>query len=475
MRFHGNYCGPNWSGGIHQQSVISNVPAIDDFDQTCKEHDASYASGHNLAEADLKFARNNISLNPKRLAAAIVVGAQGTFRTISDMTIGGNPRRFKPGQDIAENEAYVKSMQGPLTRAAVAQRKTLPPIKNRGDNGVASVDAKLAVGSKIRSIKPKIRLGSDTARVTGHDLLSAVDGPAAATGPELAVLWPMNPCYLTSTSLSMYTPFYDEYRIRKAVVTFHTKMPTTTSGEIWMTTTDNPTLNLYDTQSVNFVSKLMSTQNAVMGPIWSSLRINLNPKSGYLKTNPLTDASPCDSTAGDFLVYVQSSSTGGVLGYLMLEYDIEFRKRRYTSASSMLSTLSPTLAANVVENETHVVGAPVQLANLSSLTINTGATSRGAVFEIVYDSSTAFPSVWASTIYSTTPVNLTIKPGQKFYALLVQANASSNPIFRVFTNYASAIVAGSDYLVYNDTGAANIMPFQVTQVFASIAATLAAI
>lgn len=82
-KIHGNYCGPNWSAGKAQTSVVSDVEAIDEFDQTCLEHDASYAMGEDLIDADTKFYHDNIGQGPLRSAAAIVVGGQGIARRIS--------------------------------------------------------------------------------------------------------------------------------------------------------------------------------------------------------------------------------------------------------------------------------------------------------------------------------------------------------------------------------------------------------
>lgn len=80
-RYHGNYVGPGWSAGKYQDSVAhSNVPAIDEFDKTAKDHDAAYALKKNLKNADYKFFYRNIGRGFKRSAAALAVGAQGLLR-----------------------------------------------------------------------------------------------------------------------------------------------------------------------------------------------------------------------------------------------------------------------------------------------------------------------------------------------------------------------------------------------------------
>lgn len=85
IRYHGNYCGPNWSGGKYQGSIKGKPgTATDEFDETCRIHDTAYAStkdDNELSRADARFYRDNIGRGFKRSVAAMAVGAQGYLRT----------------------------------------------------------------------------------------------------------------------------------------------------------------------------------------------------------------------------------------------------------------------------------------------------------------------------------------------------------------------------------------------------------
>jgi len=96
MRIHGNYCGPNWSAGREQSSVESSVPAVDDFDSTCKEHDAAYAIRKNMTQADNNFFHQNFGKGLVRTGAAIAVGAFGRF--------------YHPQSDISDQENQYQAM-----------------------------------------------------------------------------------------------------------------------------------------------------------------------------------------------------------------------------------------------------------------------------------------------------------------------------------------------------------------------------
>jgi hypothetical protein len=82
---HGDWVGLGWSDGRIQSSVISYNPPRDAFDATAKDHDAAYAKGTGLRNADFNFAIANIGRGIKRTAAGLAVGAQGIIRPDSNM------------------------------------------------------------------------------------------------------------------------------------------------------------------------------------------------------------------------------------------------------------------------------------------------------------------------------------------------------------------------------------------------------
>jgi len=80
---HGNYVGPNWSGGKKQGSIpYGRLKAIDDFDLSAKFHDDAYATWpkNKLSKADHIFYKHNIGKGAVRTAAALAVKAQGLLR-----------------------------------------------------------------------------------------------------------------------------------------------------------------------------------------------------------------------------------------------------------------------------------------------------------------------------------------------------------------------------------------------------------
>lgn len=136
MRYHGNYCGPNWSAGKHQESVKYGVgpAAVDEFDETCRQHDDAYARGRDLKKADYLFYRKNIGKGWKRSAAALAVGLQGYFRSSKKINNSENIGRIMP--PVARNKRKRSnsgsSSQPAKRRRLVQSRSRKSSVRRRG-------------------------------------------------------------------------------------------------------------------------------------------------------------------------------------------------------------------------------------------------------------------------------------------------------------------------------------------------------
>lgn len=125
MRY-GNYCGPDWSAGEEQPSVISDVAAVDTVDAACKKHDAAYAKGGDLAKADVIFTVNqlaNIGRSDSAYgsiyagASAVALAGQAAVRYITGRTHGGGPKLYeKPHVPGIMNHEQVVLDTGKLRR-----------------------------------------------------------------------------------------------------------------------------------------------------------------------------------------------------------------------------------------------------------------------------------------------------------------------------------------------------------------------
>jgi len=103
VRAHGNWCGPNWSGGEFQGSVEDeNVPSVDTLDELCRQHDGAYARrGSNLLEADVQFAQGAVFEGFQGLMFSAAVAGQALGRAMGIL-----PRTFDPAQVTTETDCF---------------------------------------------------------------------------------------------------------------------------------------------------------------------------------------------------------------------------------------------------------------------------------------------------------------------------------------------------------------------------------
>jgi hypothetical protein len=83
FRFHGNWCGPGWSAGNWQTSVIGGFPAIDKLDAACRLHDTRYAIAKTplaLDFADKELAKSAVNQGVKGLVTTVGMGVNRLLR-----------------------------------------------------------------------------------------------------------------------------------------------------------------------------------------------------------------------------------------------------------------------------------------------------------------------------------------------------------------------------------------------------------
>jgi len=134
--------------------VLSDVPSIDEFDETCRIHDAAYASGSDLLSADVAFTRANFGKGAKRTAAAAAVGVQAAVRAIdkfipkiypnkTKMTKNGALRGAKAQMSKKAPKNQSTPKQSTLSTVPAAYGYTLrmqaPSIVRRGNMAVITV------------------------------------------------------------------------------------------------------------------------------------------------------------------------------------------------------------------------------------------------------------------------------------------------------------------------------------------------
>lgn len=107
VRYYGNWCGPNWTAGQAKSTAeLTNsdrsVPAVDAFDQVCKDHDINIhdaQTNDDIQEANDTFMREARKYGIRGQVAAILVGLAGPSQpnlpTSDQMSPGRTTKRLR--------------------------------------------------------------------------------------------------------------------------------------------------------------------------------------------------------------------------------------------------------------------------------------------------------------------------------------------------------------------------------------------
>lgn len=386
MRIHGNYCGPNWSAGKHQPSVVDrSVPAIDEFDHTCLLHDAEYATGGDLAAADFRFAGDNIGRGIVRSAAAIAVGIQGVGRVI------GGPHITMP------------KLRGAKPTATTAPKRVQQPPSAT----LSTVPA--SYGFSLRMKAPSVTRTSNRATIVGADFASTVRTANTANyQPAASVL--LNPAYFQNAMLGSLARTFEKFRFTKIEVQYVPSVPTSTQGQLVLCSSRSVKEPFFDGSSTTFLSKALSQGNALATPLWKEAMLQVPCGGEWLLVNPLIDADLDDCIQEEVQAYATCDSTLAA-GILLLHYTIEFKDPLYTYHPTMIPIPMGNGSFGTLNDNTAVnpVNDAIRLWAAVGLTF----TDAGSVYRLVFrqEASTlpTGPASWANVavVASTNPSNST--------------------------------------------------------------------
>lgn len=411
MKIYGNYCGSNWSAGVAQPSVVSDVPAVDEFDDTCREHDAVYANGGDLLAADYNFAYANIGRGALRTAAGIAVGAQASVRALD---------KFIP--KIYPNKTTMTRLRGSVPQVTKSSGPT---------NGAKLSTVPAAYGFSLKMQAPRIVRRGNAATIKGSDFASSVKVfNSSSYEPAASVL--VNPTYFNNAMLGSMARTYEKFRVIRCSLQYVPAVPTSTQGQLVMCSTSTVKEPFLPGSASTFLSRALSQGNAIATPLWKEAVIdweNQN-KSEWFVVDPLIDGDLDDCIAQEFQCYATCDTTA-TAGILIFHYELEFKDPLYT--------YHPTLIPNPVGNGTFISCVDDSAVNATSdcIVLVPGAPiagnySAGAVFRLVFQQAGSTkptgPASWAAVARTTGSViagtggsttsttNITMVTGTTLYA-----------------------------------------------------------
>lgn len=452
---YGNYCGPYWSDGKFQTSVVGTKEPIDEFDRTCMHHDASYAMGEDLEAADFEFARSNVGSGWVRTAAGLAVGAQGLIRR--------GVRKYAPNIRPKPNRFNITSAMTKSNAGKKANLRGSAPNQPKTTNGPATTSRSVpaAIGTTMRMVAPKVVRNGDTARISGRDYIGSVP-VATTTSFGVSTTCLLSPAYFTSAFLGNLCRSYESYKWLKLRIHYVPACSTATTGSIILASAHSVTQPALSGELANFLPRALTQGNASMGPLWEHGHIDIDcSKSEWRLVDPTTSVDLDDNIHEELQVYF-SSATALTAGYLFAEYECAFNDPVYQPHSlSIPIAYGPGTVCMVSDNND--INAAADDWNLridSGITLSgaAGGVSNGTIFRAVLDlvgsaapTGTTFNNLLNTTIFShstttTFGIQTTTCPlvgGQVFYLV---CDSTTVKVFTSIENARTGI--GSGQLVH---------------------------
>lgn len=350
MKPFGNYCGPWWSAGKIQRSVVSDVPPVDELDKLCMAHDAAYAQHEDLRKADETFAESAKELGGWGTVFGGLVGMQSMLRTHD------NQKKMK-----SNNKQRLRgsgSSSGPLSMGKAQQQR----------NDTVSA-APVAFATKRTGAAARMTTKPDgTVEVSHRTFLNPV---VNETGFVVQAV-PCNPGLSGSFPwLSKIARRYEEYRFKKLRYEFRSVASSSTSGVIMMSFD-------YDAADDAPASKGEQAQTIPNSEcnVWmnNDLAVPMDGKYRYVRAGtlpPNLDVKTYDM--GN--MWISSAYGNNVTGgELYVEYTVELRKPTAgvelggTLTSSTTSFAAPFVATSTTSGPAY----PFKRISDTSLEVTAG-------------------------------------------------------------------------------------------------------
>ncbi len=442
MRYHGNYCGPNWSDGKYQTSVVGSLPPIDEDDLTCYEHDAAYARGRDTIVADKHFVNQSTGTLTGALMRAAV-----------------------------RNNIFLKTMVNKTQRLR-SQQTTSNKTK-----GLTQTNVPAAMGFSLRGSTTKVtRKDKYATTIQGREFAGVVTTVAAPAGyvPSLSV--PLNPAYFQSSSLGMHARSYELYKFRKIDVHYIPQVGTDTAGNVAMITSKNIKLPFLKSESGAFLARALTQSNAVLGPIWRPFSTTVDCDNTYRKVDLFNNSDIQDNILEEIQVYTSGTNGATPAGVILIDYVIEFRDPIYQPHSTVIpDKLGPS--------SRQIIQIPISSASdsLSGINASLGAYDPGTIFRCVLNLSAStlgtgptpanFLRYGVQDIGTSSSSNVRLRDmelfdGMLFYALNV-GDTAAQLVF--YATLESAMAGNYNGVIYvrTATTTASTLVFYCTTVHAS--------
>ncbi len=289
--------------------------------------------------------------------------------------------------------------------------------------------APLSIGTSLTAVPPIVSTRNNGTSIIGREFLGNCY-EYNSSNFQLGALVPIHPAYYIGSVQANMCRTFEQYRYRQVMIHFITRQPTTVTGQTALCVTREVLEPCENGSNAAFLARVMSRGNCTIGPTWRNHSIVVECDDTWRNVDAFVGSDYDDNVLAEFQAYTLSGISD-VAGYIVMDYEVEFRKTMYQphSSSLPLTTGTGTLYTCTDTSATPTANNSVQLAN----TTLTGQPN-GTIFRFVLSidqstvsTGTTAANAWyvgTSTFTNTTTVanalsNFTLSNGQAIYLVVV--------------------------------------------------------
>jgi hypothetical protein len=184
--------------------------------------------------------------------------------------------------------------------------------------------APIAIGNSVQGASARIRQTPTGVRVVGRDFALTGKGTGNVVTWTPMCGMPITPAAMPSTVLKQYNNMYGYYKVHSLVAHYITSSPTSSNGDVALFYQNNHASPMLNFTSTSFLPYIISNDCTVLGPQWLNHSARLKPNDQWFTTDYLQNDDLTDQCAGELFLFSKTSTTDSP-GYVLLDYDIEFK------------------------------------------------------------------------------------------------------------------------------------------------------
>jgi len=393
------------------------------------------------------------------------LGKKITPASVSAYVLGNAKELMaKARKQLAQRAQKVGTTPRKGGRPAILPRQenaSIVPAQRRGPSpaGVMTSSAPVTIGNTVTGVATtsKPRRGGHV--VTGREFLTTAYGSGSVSTWTAVAGVPLTPVTFVDSLLRMYGSMYDYFRWTKLTVHYVTTSPTSSNGSVMVYYHRDRAGVFLNQTSANLLPFVLTDPHTCITPQWQNMSVTLETDSEWKRTDYGVSDDIGHYAAGELFLLSKTSTTDSP-GYLLMDYEIEFKDMNLTPR--LLLWPQPTIIYTPYAMKTiaQTANAFLELQYLAGQAGNPfgavpTALKSNCVYKVIFDvtNSTGIATgtdTFGYTMSTNGSVNnVTFKDGSTMYAVCV----SGATTFRFYLNAAAAYSgSGTEVAVWTATG-----------------------